>query len=134
MEAGDRAAGNRDEHKAPDGRARRVHAAEVIPDLRDGIGRVGEDAKDDTDGHDDQADAEHGVDLADDRIDGDKGRNEVVGQNDDQPEQQRSHHAGYAALAAQLNDQTGRADGEHSAHHDQQHNREHAHHVLHHRA
>ena len=134
MEAGDRAAGNRDEHEAPDGRARRVHAAEVIPDLGDGIGRVGEDAKDDTDGHDDQADAEHGVDLADDRIDGDKGRDEVVGQNDDQPEQQRGHHAGCAALAAQLNDQTGRADGEHGDHHDQQHNREHTHHVLHHRA
>ena len=72
VEAGDRAAGNRDEHEAPDGRARRVHAAEVIPDLGDGIGRVGEDVKDDTDGHDDQADAEHGVDLADDRIDRDK--------------------------------------------------------------
>ena len=134
VEAGDRAAGNRDEHKAPDGRARRVHAAEVIPDLRDDISRVGEDAKDDTDGHDNQADAEHGVDLADDRIDGDKGRDEVVGQNDDQPEQQRGHHAGCTALAAQLNDQTGRADGKHGAHHDQQHNREHTHHVLHHGA
>ncbi len=78
MEAGNSAAGDRDEHEAPDRGARRVHAAEVIPDLRDRIGRVGEDTEDDADGHDDEADAEDGVDLADDRVNGDKGRDEVI--------------------------------------------------------
>ena len=111
-----------------------MHIAEVCPDLGDGVGGVGEDTKDNAHSHDDQADAEHRVDLTDDGINGDKGCDEVVHQNDDQPEQQRSEHAGSAALAAQLHDQAGRAHGEHGAHHDQQHHREHTHDVLHHGA
>ena len=134
METGDSTAGNGDEHEAPDGSARRMHAAKVIPDLRDGVGGIGEDAEDDTDGHDDQADAKDGVDLANDGINGDKGCNKVVHQNNDEPEQQRGEHAGSAALAAQLHDQAGGAHREHGAHHDEQHHREHAHDVLHHRA
>ena len=42
---------------------------------------------------------------ADDRVDGDKGRDKVVHQDDDEPEQQRGEHAGSAALMAQLHDQ-----------------------------
>ena len=71
-----------------------MHAAEVLPDLGDGVGGVGEDAKDNADGHDDQADAEHGVDLTDDGVDGDEGRDEVVDQNDDQPEQGSGQNTG----------------------------------------
>ena len=111
-----------------------MHAAEVIPDLRDGIGRVGEDTEDDADGHDDEADAEDGVDLADDRVNRDKGRDEVIHQDEDEPEQQRSEHAGCTALAAQLHDQARRADRKHRAHHDEQDHGEDTHHVLHHRA
>ena len=111
-----------------------MHAAKVIPDLRDGVGRVGKDAEDDADGHDDQADAEDGVDLTDDGINGDKGCNKVVHQNNDEPEQQRGEHAGSAALTAQLHDQAGGAHRKHGAHHDEQHHREHTHDVLHHRA
>ena len=134
VEAGDSAACNGDEHEAPDRGARRMHAAKVIPDLRDGVGGVGKDAKDNADGHDDQADAKDGVDLADDRIDGDKGCNKVVHQNDDEPEQQRGEHAGSTALMAQLHDQACGTYREHGANHDEQNDGEHAHDVLHHRA
>ena len=70
--------------------------------------QVGEDTEDDADGHDDEADAEDGVDLADDRVNGDKSRDEVIHQDEDEPEQQRSEHAGCTALAAQLHDQARR--------------------------
>ena len=40
----------------------------------------------DAEGHDDQADAEEGVQLADDLVDGEHGCQEVVDQNDDGPE------------------------------------------------
>ena len=96
-----------------------MHTAEVVPDLRDGISGVGEDAEDDANGHDDEADAEHGVNFADDRVNGDEGGDEVVYQDDDQPEQQRGQHAGSSTLAAQLHDQTSGADCKHGAHHDQ---------------
>ena len=78
VEAGDSAAGNGDEHEAPDGSARRMHVAEVCPDLGDGVGGVGKDAEDNAHSHDDQADAEHGVNLTDDGINGDKGCDEDV--------------------------------------------------------
>ena len=108
-----------------------MHVAEVCPDLGDGVGRVGKDAEDNAHSHDDQADAEHGVDLTDDGIDGDKGGDEVIHQNDDQPEQGGGQQTGHAAVLAQGNDQAGRAHCEHGTDHDQQHNREHTHDVLH---
>ena len=64
-----------------------MHVAEVCPDLGNGVGGIGEDAEDNAHSHDDQADAEHGVNLTDDGINGNKGCDEVVHQNDDQPEQ-----------------------------------------------
>ena len=134
VETGNCTAGHGDEHEAPNRGARRMHTTKVIPDLRDGISGVGEDAKDDADGHDDQADAEHGVDLADDGVNGNKGCDEVIDQNDDQPEQGRGHHTGQTAVLAQGHDQTGRADRKHGTDHDQQHDREHTHDVLHHGA
>ena len=104
---------------------------EVRPQFGDGVSGVGEDTNDNAHSHDDQADAEHGVDLADDGINGDKGCDEVVHQNDDQPEQGGGQHTGHTAVLAQGNDQAGRADCEHGTNHDQQHDREHTHDVLH---
>ena len=111
-----------------------MHAAEVIPQFGDGVGGVGEDAKDNAHCHDDQADAEDRVDLADDGINGNKGRDEVIDQDDDQPEQGGGEHTAHPAVLAQGHDQASRADCEHRAHHDQQHDREHTHDVLHHRS
>ena len=134
MEAGDSTTGNGDEHEAPDGGVGGVHIAEVCPDLGDGVGGVGEDTKDNAHCHDDQADAEQGVDLTDDGINGDKGCDEVVDQNDDQPEQGGGEHTAHAAVLAQGHDQACGAHCEHGTDHDQQHNREHTHDVLHHGA
>ena len=134
MEAGDSTTGNGDEHEAPDGGVGGVHIAEVCPDLGDGVGGVGEDTEDNAHCHDDQADAEQGVDLTDDGIDGDKGCDEVVGQNDDQPEQGGGEHTAHAAVLAQGHDQACGANCEHGTDHDQQHHREHTHDVLHHGA
>ena len=134
VEAGNGTAGHGDEHEAPDRGARRMHIIEVAPDLGDGVGGVGEDAKDDAHRHDDQADAEDRVDLADDGVDGNKGCDEVIDQNEDQPEQGRGQYTGQAAVLAQGHDQTGRADRKHGTDHDQQHDREHTHDVLHHGA
>ena len=134
VEAGDSTTGNGDEHEAPDGGVGGVHIAEVCPDLGDGVGGVGEDTKDNAHSHDDQADAEQGVDLTDDGINGDKGCDEVVHQNDDQPEQSGGQQTGHTAVLAQGNDQACGADCEHGTDHDQQHHREHTHDVLHHGA
>ena len=104
METGDSAAGNGDEHEAPDRSSGGMHAAEVLPDLGDGVSGVGEDTKDNADSHDDQADAEDGVDLTDDSINGNEGRDEVVDQDDDQPEQGSGQNTGHTAVLAQGDD------------------------------
>ena len=131
MEAGNCAARNRDEHEAPDRRTGRMHIVHMRPDLRDGVSRVGEDTDDNADRHDDQAHAEQRIDLADDFVDRNKGCDEVVRQNNDQPEQRGRENAGNTVVLAQRNDQAGRADCEYRADHDQQDDREHAHNVLH---
>ena len=41
METGDSAAGDGDEHEAPDRSSGGMHAAEVLPDLGDGVGARG---------------------------------------------------------------------------------------------
>ena len=131
MEAGDRAAGNGDEHEAPHRGARGMHGAEVVPDLGDGVLRLGEDADGNTDGHDDQADTEQGVNLTDDLIDGNESRDEVVDKNDNQPEQGRGDDALVAAVLEQGDNQTGRANRKDRTDHNEQHHAEHAHDVLH---
>ncbi len=136
MEAGDRAAGHGDEHERPHRRLHGggVHAAEAAPDLWDGVVRIDEDANRHAHGHDDQADAEYGIHLADDLVNGEERRNEIVRQNDNQPEQGGSQDACSAVFLAQLDDKARGAHGEHGAHHDQQHYAEHPHDVLHHAA
>src|SRR5699024_6164926 len=89
VEAGNGAAGHGDEHEAPDRLAGGLHVIEVGPQLGDLVGGVGHDAKTHTHGHDDEADAEDGVDLADDLVDGQEGGDGVVGQDEPQPE--RAH-------------------------------------------
>ena len=130
MEAGNGAAGHGDEHEAPDGSALRMHIGEVVPNLGDHI-TLGEDTHGHTNSHDDQADAEHGIDLTDDLVDGQEGGDEIVHQNQHQPEQLVGEDTGAAAVGEQELDQTSRAHGEHGTDHDQQHNAEHTHDVLH---
>ena len=130
MEAGDRAAGDGDEHEAPDRSALRVEVGEVVPDLGDLIA-LGEDTQSHAERHNDQADTEQGVDLTDDLVDGQERCDEVVDQDQDQPEQLAGHNAGAAAVGEQQLDQTGRADRKDRTDHDEQHHAEHAHDVLH---
>ena len=103
----------------------------MIPQLRDGVLGLGKDADDHAHGHHNQADAEHRVNLADDLIHGQEGCDEIVGQNDNQPEQGGGNHTAGAAILEQGHNQAGRANGKHGAHHNQQHHAEHAHHILH---
>ena len=100
MEAGDRAAGDRDEHEAPDRGALRMHVGEVTPDLRNGVA-LGEDAQSNAERHDDQADAEEGINLADDLVNGQEGCDEVVDQDQNQPEELAGEDAGAAAVGEQ---------------------------------
>ena len=130
MEAGNSAAGHGDEHEAPDGSALRMHIGEVVPDLGDHI-TLGEDTHGHTNSHDNQADAEHGIDLTDDLINGQEGGDEVVHKDQHQPEQLVGEDTGAAAVGEQELDQTSRAHGEHGTDHDQQHNAEHTHDILH---
>ena len=131
VEAGDSAAGDGDEHKAPDRGAARMHGTEVIPDLGDGVLRLDKDTNGHANGHDDQADTEQGVNLADDLVDGDKGGDEIIRQHNNQPEQRCRDDTGRTGVLEQRYDQARRADSKHGADHDQQHHAEHTHHVLH---
>ena len=130
MEAGDRAAGDGDEHEAPDRSALRVEVGKVVPDLGDLIA-LGEDTQSHAERHNDQADTEQGVNLTDDLVDGQERCDEVVDQDQDQPEQLAGHNAGAAAVGEQQLDQTGRADRKDRTDHDEQHHAEHTHDVLH---
>ena len=130
MEAGDRAAGDGDEHKAPDRSGLRVEVSEVVPDLGDLVA-LGEDTERHAECHDDEADAEQGVDLTNDLVDGQERCDEVVDQDQNQPEELAGKDAGAAALGAQQLDEAGGADSEHGADHHEQHHAEHAHDVLH---
>ena len=131
METGDGAAGHSDEHERPDGGAGGMHAAEVAPDLRDGVVGIDENADGNAYRHDNQADTEDGVHLTDDLVNGEERGDKVVDQDDDEPEQSGGQNSLHAVLLEQRDDQSGRTHGEHGAHHHQQHHAEHAHDVLH---
>ena len=100
----------------------------MAPDLGDLVA-LGEDTQAHANGHDDQADAEDGVDLADQLVDGQEGGDEVVDQDQDQPEHLAAQNAG--GIGAQQLQQTGGADCEDGTDHNQQHHGEHTHYVLH---
>ena len=115
VETRDRAAGHRDEHKAPDGLAGGLHVVEVGPQLRNYIVGIDKDADADAHSHDDQADAKDGVDFADDLIDGQEGGDEVVSQDDPQPDLGVGQYAADAAVLEQGDNQAGGADGKDGA-------------------
>ena len=108
-----------------------MHGAEVVPNFGNGVLRLDKDADGNAHSHDDQADAEQGIDFADDLIDRQECGDKVVHQHENQPEQGGSDNAGGAAVFEQGHDEAGGADSEHGAHHDKQHHAEHAHDVLH---
>ncbi len=92
------------------------------------------DTNRDTNRHDDQADTEYRVDLTDDLVDGNERRDEVVAEDDGQPDRRLSERAGDTFLGEQLHDQACRADCEDGTNHDQQNDREDTHDGLHDRA
>ncbi len=108
-----------------------MHIGEVAPDLGNGVIGIDENADRNAERHDDQADAEQGVDLADDLIDGNEGRDEIVDENDDEPEQGGSDNAVMPAVLEERNDQARRTHGKHGTDHNEQHHAEHAHDILH---
>ena len=116
MESGDCAAGDGDEHEGPDRGSLRVHVVEVRPDLRDRVGRIRHDTEDNADGHGDQADTEDRVDSSDDGIDRDEGGDEVVQQDDGEPEGAVRQQSGTGAVRIDhLHDQAGRSLRKYSA-------------------
>ena len=85
-----------------------MHGTEVIPDLGNGVLRLDKDAHGHADGHDDQADTKDRINLTDDLVNGNKGGDEIIHQDDDQPEQSGGDNAGGAAVLEQGDDQAGR--------------------------
>ena len=83
-----------------------MEVGEVVPDLGDLVA-LGEDTKRHAERHDDEADTEHGVDLTDDLVDGQERCDEVVDQDQNQPEELAGKDAGAAALGAQQLDKAG---------------------------
>ena len=134
MEARNSTAGNGDEHKAPNGSAFGVHIVEVGPDLGNVVLGMSKDTNGNAHSHDDQADTENRVNLTDDLINGQESGDEVIDQNQNQPEQRLRKHAACTGVLAQGHDQACGANGEHSTNHNQQHNAEHTHNILHHTA
>ena len=130
MEAGDRAAGDRDEHEAPDGSSLRMHAAKVGKDLGNGVSVDG-NADGNADGHDDQADAENGIDLSDDLVDGNECGNEVIEQDNAKPYGGLGERTAHALFCKQLHDQACRSDCKYSAYHNQKNDCEYTHDGLH---
>ena len=103
----------------------------MTPDFRNRKFRVCIDSYDNTNCHNDQAETKYRVNLTDDLINGQEGGDEIVHQNQHQPEQLVGEDTGAAAVGEQELDQTSRTHGEHGTDHDQQHNAEYTHDILH---
>ena len=87
MEAGDRATGHGDKHHGPHRQSFGMyHGERGGCQLGQLIGGVDQDRPRDPQRHDDQADAENRVDLSDDLVDGEKRCQQIVDQDDCQPE------------------------------------------------
>ena len=119
MEAGQRAAGNGDEHQREDGQALGVLVGPLggIVEFR----AADEHHHGDAHGHEDQDGPENGVEAADDLVDGHNGRQEVIGEDHADPEGEVQGGGG------QLGQQGGRGGHEDHAHQDEQHHGEDAH-------
>ena len=131
METGDGAAGYGDKHEGPDRRPAGMHVVEIVPDFRDRVSAVREDADDNTYCHDDQTDAEQRIDPSYDLINGDEGRDEIISKDDPQPDFLLCEDTGTAVIGDQGDNQTGRSYRENGTHHDQKHDAEDTHNVLH---
>ena len=130
METGNRTAGNRDEHEAPDRCSCRMHVGEVLPDLRR-METMHRNTERHADRHDDQNDTEDRIDLTDDLVDRNKGCDEIIDQDNCQPCGGLGKRSGNALLRQQLDKQSCRAYREHGTDHDQQDNGKDSHDVVH---
>ena len=110
-----------------------MHAAEVGEQLRDRI-TVCRKADRNTDCHGDQAEAEDRIDTADDRVDGNEGRDEVVDQDDGKPYGGGSERAADTLLGKKLDQQACGTYCENGTDHDQKNNCKYTHDGLHCRA
>ena len=131
VETGNGAAGNGDEHKTPYRCALGMHVIKVVPDFRNLIFRMGEDADAHTDCHDNQTDAEKRIYLPDDFIDGNKGCNKIICQNDKGPHFYIGEHSTAAGIPDQGGNQTGRPYSKYGSNHDKKYYAENAHNVFH---
>ena len=122
VEAADRAAGDGDEHQREDGQLLGMVIGEGGPVVE--FATVGEHGHGHAHGHDDQHGAEQGVEAADDLVDGQDGGQEVVGEDDGDPE-----HLVHV-VGGQLGQQAGGSGHEDHAHEQQEDDGEHAHHLL----
>ena len=121
VEAGDSAAGHGQEHEGPDVGALGMVVAEVVPQLGHLVITGEQQNAGNTEGHEQQAEAEDRIDLADHSIDGNEGSDEVVDDDDPQPE------VGIQVLGSQHSQQAGGTLGEDDTDHNQQDHGEDAH-------
>ena len=115
MEAGNRAACDRDEHIRPDRSALGVKVLQRNLGNRIFSARE-EDSADDCRRHDDQQNAENWIELADELVDGEEGSEQVVDENYYRPE------GAVHPIGSQLVEQTrGTCDEYRAAQHEQNH-------------
>ena len=111
-----------------------MHIVEMREQLRDVLSAEDQRPAADTKRHHNQRNTENRIDLSDDLVDGDKGRDEVVDQDHCQPEGRIDQDAGlHAGIGEQRLQKACRADREDRAGHNQKDDTEDTHDVLHHR-
>ena len=121
METGDGTTGDGDEQQRPERQIRRVQVGEVHPGVVEAL--AGDDeADDEADRHEDQQRTEDGVEAADDLVDGDDGREDVVGEDGRNPVDQIG--------GGEVGEQARRAQDEDHAHQHQEHHGKEVHEVL----
>lgn len=120
MEARDSTASNGDEHDRPNRGSFRMHVSEA--DFRNGISLRKEHGPN-TNSHKDQAETKERIELTDDLINRQEGCNEVVDQQDNQPEVE--------ALGRDLGQKASRARRESNTDEDQEDNGESTHDMSH---
>ena len=120
MEAGDGAAGDHDEEAWPDGQLLGMLGLEERVEVHRGqhLVALGEEGRDEAEGHEDEQGAEEGVDAADERVDGQHRGAHVVGEDDAGPAPERDVADDRGILDA--GEQAGGTGGEDGADHDEQ--------------
>ena len=110
-----------------------MHAAEVLKQFGDMVAVHGK-ADGHTDCHEDQADPEDRIDLTDDLVDGNECCDEIIGQDDRQPDGRGGQGAAHTFFRQELDQKACRADCKDCADHDQQDHGKDTHDVFHRRA